>query len=90
MANKKNWVENSDYWVQLTKSIEELSAKDFDDEGNQNYLSRIRKVKSVANLRIQINDSDGLVSQLIVPRDLVNEDLWHSKAPRKPECLIRS
>ena len=58
---------------ELTKSIEELSAKDSDDEGNQNYLSRIRKVKSVANLRVQINDSDGLVSQLIVPRDLVNE-----------------
>ena len=58
---------------ELTKNIEKLSAKDSDDEGNQNHLSRIRKVKSVANLRIQINDSDGLVSQLIVPRDLVNE-----------------
>ena len=23
VSNKKNWVENSDYWVQLTKSIEE-------------------------------------------------------------------
>ena len=23
VANKKNWVENSDYWVQLTKSIED-------------------------------------------------------------------
>ena len=59
---------------ELTKNIEELSAKDSDGEGNQNHLSRIRKVKSVANLRIQINDSDGLVSQLIVPRDLVNEE----------------
>ena len=22
VANKKNWVENSDYWVQLTKNID--------------------------------------------------------------------
>ena len=32
VANKKNWVENSDYWVQLTKSIEDkLSDKLHED-----------------------------------------------------------
>ena len=27
VANKKNWVENSDYWIQLTKIEDDLSDK---------------------------------------------------------------
>ena len=32
VANKKNWVENSDYWVQLTKSIEDKLSDKLHDE----------------------------------------------------------
>ena len=32
VANKRNWVENSDYWIQLTKSIEDKLSDKLHDE----------------------------------------------------------
>mgnify|MGYP005719970315 FL=1 len=40
VANKKNWVENSDYWVQLTKSIEDQLSDKLHDELTRSFIDK--------------------------------------------------
>ncbi|MDC1158938.1 helicase-related protein [Pelagibacteraceae bacterium] len=40
VANKKNWVENSDYWVQLTKSIEDKLSDKLHDELTKSFIDK--------------------------------------------------
>ena len=40
VANKKNWVENSDYWVQLTKSIEDKLSDKLHDELTRSFIDK--------------------------------------------------
>ena len=40
VANKKNWVENSDYWVQLTKSIEDKLSEKLHDELTKSFIDK--------------------------------------------------
>ena len=39
-VNKKNWVENSDYWVQLTKSIEDKLSDKLHDELTKSFIDK--------------------------------------------------
>jgi len=75
VANKKNWVENSDYWVQLTKSIEDNLSDKLHDELTKSFidkkisiLSRGLKQDLVLNTKInnknKIHINDQLIGEL--------------------------
>jgi ATP-dependent RNA helicase SUPV3L1/SUV3 len=40
VANKKNWVENSDYWVQLTKNIEDKLSDKLHEELTKSFIDK--------------------------------------------------
>ncbi len=40
VANKKNWVENSDYWIQLTKSIEDNLSDRLHEELTRSFIDK--------------------------------------------------
>ena len=40
VANKKNWVENSDYWVQLTKDIEDKLSDKLHEELTKSFIDK--------------------------------------------------
>ena len=63
VANKKNWVENSDYWIQLTKSIEDKLSDKLHKELTNSFidkkvsiLSRSLKQDLVLDTKIDEND----------------------------------
>jgi len=72
VANKKNWVENSDYWVQLTKSIEDKLSEKLHDELTKSFidkkisiLSRSLKQDLVLNTIINEENKIHIDGQLI-------------------------
>jgi len=72
VANKKNWVENSDYWVQLTKSIEDKLSDKLHDELTKSFidkkisiLSRSLKQDLVLNTKINNENKIHIDGQLI-------------------------
>ena len=63
VANKKNWVENSDYWLQLTKGIEDKLSDKLHQELTNSFidkkisiLSRSLKQDLVLNTKIDENN----------------------------------
>ena len=63
VANKKNWVENSDYWIQMTKSIEDNLSDKLHEELTRSFidkkmsiLSRGLKQDLVLKTEISIDD----------------------------------
>ena len=65
VANKKNWVENSDYWVQLTKSIEDKLSDKLHDELTKSFIDKkisilSRSLKQDLILKTEINDENKL------------------------------
>ena len=63
VTNKKNWVENSDYWVQLTKGIEDKLSDKLHKELTNSFidkkisiLSRSLKQDLVLDTKIDINN----------------------------------
>ncbi len=63
VANKKNWVENSDYWVQLTKGIEDKLSDKLHDELTKSFIDKkisilSRSLKQDLLLNTEINDKD--------------------------------
>jgi ATP-dependent RNA helicase SUPV3L1/SUV3 len=40
VANKKNWVENADYWIQLTKSIEDNLSSRLHEELTKSFIDK--------------------------------------------------
>ncbi len=72
VANKKNWVENSDYWVQLTKGIEDKLSDKLHDELTKSFidkkisiLSRSLKQDLVLNTKIDNENKIFIDEQLI-------------------------
>tara|TARA_A100001011_G_scaffold254993_1_gene263265 strand:- start:1786 stop:4251 length:2466 start_codon:yes stop_codon:yes gene_type:complete len=72
VANKKNWVENSDYWIQLTKNIEDKLSDKLHDELTKSFidkkisiLSRSLKQDLVLNTEINENDKVYIDNQFI-------------------------
>ena len=60
VANKKNWVENSDYWVQLTKNIEDKLSDKLHDELTKSFIDKkisilSRSLKQDIMLNTEIN-----------------------------------
>jgi len=63
VANKKNWVENSDYWVQLTKSIEDKLSDKLHDELTKSFIDKkisilSRSLKQDLILNTEINEQN--------------------------------
>ena len=63
VANKKNWVENSDYWVQLTKSIEDKLSDKLHDELTKSFIDKkisilSRSLKQDLILNTEINEDN--------------------------------
>ena len=72
VANKKNWVENSDYWIQLTKSIEDQLSDKLHEELTRSFidkkisiLSRGLKQDTVLNTEIDENNIIKIDGQFI-------------------------
>ena len=72
VANKKNWVENSDYWVQLTKSIEDKLSDKLHQELTNSFidkkisiLSRSLKQDLILDTKIDENDKILINGQFI-------------------------
>jgi len=62
VANKKNWVENSDYWIQLTKNIEDNLSDRLHEELTKSFIDK--KISILAR---------GLKQDMILETD-VSED----------------
>ena len=65
VANKRNWVENSDYWVQLTKSIEDKLSDKLHEELTKSFIDKkisilSRSLKQDLNLNATINEENKL------------------------------
>ena len=63
VANKKNWVENSDYWVQLTKSIEDKLSDKLHEELTKSFIDKkisilSRSLKQDLILNTEINEEN--------------------------------
>ena len=63
MLQTKNWVENSDYWVQLTKSIEDKLSDKLHDELTKSFIDKkismlSRGLKQDLVLNTEINDEN--------------------------------
>ena len=63
VANKKNWVENSDYWIQQTKSIEDKLSDKLHDELTKSFIDKkisilSRSLKQDLVLQTEINDKN--------------------------------
>ncbi len=63
VANKKNWVENSDYWVQLTKDIEDKLSDKLHEELTKSFIDKkisilSRSLKQDLILNTQINEEN--------------------------------
>ena len=72
VANKKNWVENSDYWIQLTKNIEDKLSDKLHEELTKSFidkkisiLSRSLKQDLVLNTEINEDNKIHIDGQLI-------------------------
>ena len=63
VTNKKNWVENSDYWVQLTKSIEDKLSDKLHEELTRSFIDKkisilSRSLKQDLILNTEINEEN--------------------------------
>ena len=63
VANKKNWVENSDYWIQLTKNIEDKLSDKLHDELTKSFIDKkismlSRSLKQDLVLNTEINEEN--------------------------------
>jgi len=72
VANKKNWVENSDYWIQLTKKIEDDLSDKLHEELTRSFidkkisiLSRGLKQDAVFKTEISLENKVLIDSQLV-------------------------
>ena len=74
VTNKKNWVENADYWVQLTKSIEDKLSDKLHDELTKSFIDKkisilSRSLKQDLILNTENNESN----KIYIDNQLVGE-----------------
>tara|TARA_B100001175_G_scaffold268963_1_gene240566 strand:- start:1488 stop:3953 length:2466 start_codon:yes stop_codon:yes gene_type:complete len=66
VANKKNWVENSDYWIQMSKNIEDSLSDKLHNEITKSFIDKrisvlSRGLKQDVKLNTEINMKDELI-----------------------------
>tara|TARA_B100000575_G_scaffold21405_1_gene14698 strand:+ start:201 stop:2666 length:2466 start_codon:yes stop_codon:yes gene_type:complete len=74
VANKRNWVENSDYWVQLTKNIEDKLSDKLHEELTKSFIDKkisilSRSLKQDLILNTEINEEN----KIFIDNQLVGE-----------------
>ena len=72
VANKKNWVENSDYWIELSKNIEDNLSEKLHQELSKIFIDKrisvlSRGLKQDAKLKTTItNDDDVIIDEQLI------------------------
>ena len=66
VANKKNWVENSDYWIQMSKNIEDNLSDKLHNEITKSFIDKrisvlSRGLKQDIKLNTDINSNDEVI-----------------------------
>ncbi len=66
VANKKNWVENTDYWIQQTKSIEDKLSDKLHEELTRSFIDKkmsilSRGLKQDVILNTEIDENDKII-----------------------------
>ena len=66
VVNKKNWVENADYWIQLTKNIEDSLSDKLHNELTKSFVDKrisvlSRGLKQDIKLNTEINSNDEMM-----------------------------
>jgi ATP-dependent RNA helicase SUPV3L1/SUV3 len=66
VANKKNWVENADYWIQLTKTIEDNLSNRLHEELTKSFIDKkisilARGLKQDMILKTDINEKNKVI-----------------------------
>ncbi len=66
VANKKNWVENSDYWIELSKNIEDSLSEKLHNELTKSFIDKrisvlSRGLKQDIKLNTEINKNDEVI-----------------------------
>tara|TARA_B100000029_G_scaffold504633_1_gene583818 strand:+ start:21 stop:2489 length:2469 start_codon:yes stop_codon:yes gene_type:complete len=66
VANKKNWVENADYWIQLSKNIEDNLSDKLHTELTKSFVDKrisvlSRGLKQDVNLNTEIKSNDEVI-----------------------------
>ena len=66
VANKKNWVENSDYWIELSKNIEDNLSDKLHQELTKSFIDKrisvlSRSLKQDVKLNTTINEKDDVI-----------------------------
>ena len=61
VANKKDWIENADYWIQLTKSIEDTLSDRLHEELTKSFIDKkisilARGLKQDVVLKTEVNE----------------------------------
>ena len=74
VANKKNWVENSDYWVQRTKDIEDKLSDKLHEELTRSFIDKkisvlSRNLKQDLVLKTEIDEKN----KIIIDGQLIGE-----------------
>ena len=66
VANKKNWVENADYWIQMSKNIEDGLSDKLHNELTKSFIDKrisvlSRGLKQDVKLNTEINSNDEVI-----------------------------
>ena len=65
-SNKKNWVENSDYWIEASKNIEDFLSERLHQELTKSFIDKrisalSRDLKQDLKLETTIKDNDDVI-----------------------------
>ena len=74
VANKKNWVENSDYWIQITKNIEDKLSDKLHEELTRSFIDKklsilSRSLKQDLILKTEIDNEN----KVLIDGQLIGE-----------------
>ena len=71
VANKKNWVENSDYWIQMSKDIEDNLSDKLHTELTKSFIDKrisvlSRGLKQDLKLKTNITDDNVIIDEQLI------------------------
>ena len=71
VANKKNWVENSDYWIQMSKNIEDSLSDKLHTELTKSFIDKrisvlSRGLKQDLKLKTTITDDNVIIDEQLI------------------------